>query len=170
MQSFPQCIVWMRNHRNWVRCIPCARFLYAVKLLSSLKPDVRLLYDMNFGQNAYKRRAFIVRSHEVPPDQLTQWIQVELQNLPSQRKRRRRHAYTSALCSPGLEPAIPTKDKAPQPIIADALASEQNDDTSVKMYTARTFTQAILHCHGPMPRRDRLLCIAIPGDVSCHAM
>ena len=168
MQSFPQCIVWMRIHKNWVRCIPCARFLYAVKLLSSLKPDVRLLYDMNFGENAYKRRAFIVRSHTVPPDQLIQWIQEELQNLPSRRKWHRRYAYTSALCSPGLEPAKATKDKAPQPIIADALASEQNDDRSAKMYTARTFTQAILHCHGPMSRP--CTCIAIPGDVSCHAM
>ena len=158
----------MRIHKNSVRCIPCARFLYAVKLLCTLEPQVRLLYDMNFEQNPYKRRAFIVRSHEVPPDQLTQWIQVELQNLTSHRKRRRRHAYTSALCSPGMQPAIPTKDKAPQPIIADALASEQNDDRSAKMYTARTFTQAILHCHGPMSRPST--CIAIPGDVSCHAM
>ena len=168
MQSFPQCIVWMRIQKNWVRCIPCARFLYAVKLLSSLKPDVGLLYDKNFGENAYKRRAFIVRSHTVSPGELMQWIQEELQNLPSRRKWCRRYAYTSALCSPGLEPAKASKDKAPQPIIADALASEQNDDRSAKMYTARTFTQAILHCHGPMSRPST--CIAIPGDVSCHAM
>ena len=151
-----------------MRCIPCARFLYAVKLLSSRKPDVGLLYDKNFGENAYTRHAFIVRSHTVSPGELMQWIQEELQNLPSCRKWRRRYAYTSALCSPRLEPAKASKDKAPQPIIADALASEQNDDRSAKMYTARTFTQAILHCHGPMSRPST--CIAIPGDVSCHAM
>ena len=168
MQSFPQCIVWMRIHKNWVRCIPCARFLYAVKLLSSTNADVRLLYDKNFGEDAYERRAFIRRSHTVPPDQLIQWIQEELQNLPSRHKWRRRHADTSALCSPGLEQAKATKDKAPLPIIADVLASEQEDDRSAKMYTARTFTQAILHCHGPMSRPST--CIAIPGDVSCHAM
>ena len=139
-----------------------------MKFLSSRKPDVGLLYDKNFGENAYTRHAFIVRSHTVPPGQLIQWIQEELQNLRSRRKWRRRHADTSALCSPGLEPAKATKDKAPQPIIADALASEQNDDRSAKMYTARTFTQAILHCNGPMSRP--YTCIAIPGDVSYHAM
>ena len=168
MQSFPQCIVWMRIQKNWVRCIPCARFLYAVKLLSSLNADVRLLYDKNFGEDAYERRAFIRRSHTVPPDQLIQWIQEELQNLPSRHKWCRRHADTSALCSPALEPAKANKDKAPRPIIANALASEQKDDRSAKMYTARTFTQAILHCNGPMSRP--YTCIAIPGDVSCHAM
>ena len=150
MQSFPQCIVWMRIHKNWVRCIPCARFLYAVKLLSSRKPDVGLLYDKNFGENAYTRHAFIVRSHTVSPGELMQWIQEELQNLPSRRKWHRRYAYTSALCSPGLEPAKATKDKAPQPIIADVLASD---------------TQAIHHCDGPMSRP--CTCIAIPGDVRC---
>ena len=141
-----------------------------MKLLCTLEPQVRLLYDMHFRQNAYKRRAVKVRSHEVPPDQLTQWIQVELQNLTSHRKRHRHHAYTSAFRSPGLEPAIPTNDKAAQPIITDALASEQNDDTSAKMYTARTFTQAILHCHGPMSRPTTLHCYPGRCKLSCNVV
>ena len=81
MQSFPQCTVWIRVRKNWVRCKPCRRFLFALEYMCANEPQLRMRYVMKLQGNAKGRRAFIVRSHGILPAELMRWINIELQNV-----------------------------------------------------------------------------------------
>ena len=169
MQSFPQCTVWIRVRKNWVRCRPCSRFLFAVDYMCATEPQLRMAYDMKFQGNANGRRAFTVRSHEVLPAELIQWIKAELQNVESHLRSLPSQKHTSHLCPPGLEQTISNNDEPLQRFIADVLVAEQNE-TSAEMYPVHNFTQEIIHCHVTMSNQSTMHCYPARCNLSCHVV
>ena len=99
-------------------------------------PPLRVAYMKKFVKNARGRRAFIRQSHGILPDEMIQWIKTMLENEESHL---RSHSSET-------EQGIADNSEALQVIIADVLASQQND-TRADMYTVLTFTQEHFHCH-----------------------
>ena len=114
-------------------------------------PKFRTVYDTKFLGNEYRRRAFIERSHKVPPAELIQWIKAEVQDA-------RKHV--SRLYPPGLEQTKSNNDERLQRFNADVLVVEQND-TSAETYPVRTFTQEITHCHVAMFNPSTMHCYPV---------
>ena len=129
-------------------------------------PKFRTVYDTKFLGNEYRRRAFIERSHKVPPAELIQWIKAVLQNVDSHLISVRSQKHTSHLCPPGMEQTISNNDER---TIADVLVAEQNE-TSAEMYPVRTFTQEIIHCHVAMSNPSTMHCYPARCNLSCHVV
>ena len=85
MQSFPQCTGWIRVFTVFVRCKQCMRFFSACRLLFKHREELRVIYDANFKEDSMRRRAFIVRSHEIPNGSAPSWIRDELHAMSSER-------------------------------------------------------------------------------------
>ena len=110
-----------------------------------------MVYDTKFQGNENRRRAFIERSHKVPPAELIQWIKAEVQDA-------RKHV--SRLYPPGLQQTKSNNDERLQRFNADVLVVEEND-TSAETYPVRTFTQEITHCHVAMFNPSTMHCYPV---------
>jgi len=107
-----------------------------------------MVYDTKFQGNENRLRAFTVRSHNVLPAELIQWIKAEVQDA-------RKHV--SRLYPPGLEHPKLDNDERLQRFPPGL---EQND-TSVETYPVRTFTQEITHCHVAMFNPSTMHCYPV---------
>ena len=123
-------------------------------------PKFRMVYDTKFQGNENRRRAFIERSHKVPPAELIQWIKAEVQDA-------RKHV--SRLYPPGLEQTKSNNDERLQRFNADVLVVEKND-ASAETYPVRSFTQEITHCHVAMFNPSTMHCYPARCNQSCHVV
>ena len=114
-------------------------------------PTFRIVYDTKFQGNEYRIRAFTIRSHNVLPAELIQWIKAEVQDA-------RKHV--SRLYPPGLPHPKLDNDERLQRFNADVLVVEEND-TSAETYPVSTFTQEITHCHVAMFNPSTMHCYPV---------
>ena len=90
----------------------------ALRSVFTKHPQLRVIYEDNFRNDQERRRAFIVRSHEIPNGYAASWIRDELHAMSSGPNTLKRKAHPDAW-----------------------------DDTRPDMNPVATFAQEHPHCH-----------------------
>ena len=67
-----------------------------LRLVFTKHPQLRFIYEENFRNDLERRRAFIVRSHEIPNGYASAWIRDELHAMSCERNALKRKAHPDA--------------------------------------------------------------------------